>query len=834
MKRLCDGLCGLVLLSLALGCARDDAPRWDLGPPEASVVDAAHDASAVDTVAFARDVRDVTAPPTEIPRPDDVSDVRDVACPAERPARCGTSCCAGPCHEGTCEELVGVTGGPALTCAWSRAGNAWCWGNQPLFTTVDMEHMTPFRLPHLTLVRQMSVGARRACAVTEPWPGLRELHCWAVYARPARVALDADARPEQVAVGVDHVCVRVTGGRVRCFGENARCQLGVGFCGAGVTSGSSFDAPQVVRDERGGELTGVTDLVAGERHTCARMVDGRVYCWGSDESGQLGNGRVSPACMGDRANLCDPVARPVAGLSDVARLTAGARHVCAAKADGTMWCWGENDRVQLCGAQSGSVVTRPTQVAWLRGVREVTAGEGHTCVTRVGADGGAFDVVCCGQHMHGQLPPSPQGWRVVEGLAGEPRALASGRDHTCALTAAGALACWGDARDGQLAYGDEGFAPRAVEVEGLRGAVALALGERYTCALTDAGGVTCLGSNRAGQLGASGGLDRPTPAVVGGLTGVRLTRDAVRAGSEHSCAIRDGVPWCWGNASLGRLGRHEDWRVQHVPGVVPGVSEIEEIGAGAHFTCTRGRQGVLCWGSNYQCQTTRGFDHDAGTCRTEPHTDAQRVALAVNPEGLAVGAEHACLWSGGGVWCWGDNEYGQALGTPVRTPVGQVRQVEGLPRVTQVSAGAVATCAKDADGDVWCWGDNRDGTLGRTGEGPSPGRVGAIRMEAVTVRVGARFACALVNGGRVLCWGSNHHGQLGARAPSEQRSSTAPVAVERTDGSALDGVVDLALGAFHACARRNDGSVWCWGSNLSGQLGRGNASVRVHATRVAW
>lgn len=107
-------------------------------------------------------------------------------------------------------------------------------------------------------------------------------------------------------------------------------------------------------------------------------------------------------------------------------------------------------------------------------------------------------------------------------------------------------------------------------------------------------------------------------------------------------------------------------------------------------------------------------------------------------------------------------------------------------------------------------------------------------MEAVTVRGGARFACALVNGGRVLCWGSNHHGQLGARAPSEQRSSTAPVAVERTDGSALDGVVDLALGAFHACARRNDGSVWCWGSNLSGQLGRGNASVRVHATRVAW
>ncbi len=187
---------------------------------------------------------------------------------------------------------------------------------------------------------------------------------------------------------------------------------------------------------------------------------------------------------------------------------------------------------------------------------------------------------------------------------------------------------------------------------------------------------------------------------------------------------------------------------------------------------------------------------------------------------------HACvLHQDGRASCWGYNEGGQVgdgTMSNVSRPVPVVLP-DGSP-IAELATGEFHTCARNEAGQVWCWGRNERGQLGTGDTMASPTPVPVYDgLQPLTGVVGLALTdastCAVSQSGHVRCWGSGQHGRLGN---GETEDSLTPVTVREGSGE-FGGVVGLAAGNNHVCARMGDASLWCWGRNNNGQLGLGTS-----------
>ncbi|KVP96587.1 hypothetical protein WJ97_11930 [Burkholderia ubonensis] len=364
-------------------------------------------------------------------------------------------------------------------------------------------------------------------------------------------------------------------------------------------AGASFEVVSTYKNKTGrqvyvirvdGVALEVLQLSAGDDHTCAVTHAGGVKCWGLDDLGQLGN---------DAALLSKSTPVDVLGLtSGVASVSAGGQHTCAVTTAGAVRCWGRGSYGQL---GNGATANSPTPVAvqgLTSGVAMVSTGWAHTCA--VTTAGGAK---CWGRDNYGQLGDSVnlanQSVPVdVLGLTAGVTNVATGYNHTCAVTTAGGVKCWGQNDVGQLGINSYTNKPTPADVVGLSSAVkSVDAGYVHTCAVTTAGGVKCWGDDAVGQLG--NGLPLAESLVPVDVTGLTSGVVSVAAGDSHNCALTaGGRVKCWGSNDMSQLGNPAAPVVQPDPLDV-GLQGVSAVTAGWGHTCvTMGTRAAKCWGHN--------------------------------------------------------------------------------------------------------------------------------------------------------------------------------------------------------------------------------------------
>jgi alpha-tubulin suppressor-like RCC1 family protein len=326
--------------------------------------------------------------------------------------------------------------------------------------------------------------------------------------------------------------VLTTAGAVKCAGHNNFGQLGIGGTTDTATPTGVF-----------GLTSGVVGISLGQKHACAVSDAGSLKCWGYNAFGQLGNGTATDS----------PTPIDVTGLtSGITGVSTGAQHSCALTDAGAVKCWGDNLFGEL-GTGSNADSNTPLDVPGLNsGVAALSLGLFHSCaLTTTGG------VKCWGRNATGQLgngANSDANAPVdVNGLTTGVQSISSGSGHSCALTAAGGVKCWGNNSSGQLGDGSTTSSNVPVDVSGLSsGVTALAVGALHSCAVLTNGSIKCWGENANGQLGDGTSLDSSAPVDV---LGVASTAIAVSGGTSHSCALTDlGVAKCWGLNTFGALG----------------------------------------------------------------------------------------------------------------------------------------------------------------------------------------------------------------------------------------------------------------------------------------
>jgi len=535
--------------------------------------------------------------------------------------------------------VAGITGALSIgtghheSCAVLGDRTVKCWGAnndaQLGLGGTGASHSTPTVMPGLANIATMTGGGRHLCAVgtdgsvecagksNNGQTGIGSTSSSLNWTQPVAIG-----PVRQLATGSRHNCALLVDGRVQCWGRGSDGALGNGSLDSRALAPVTVALPSTP-----------IAIGGGYRHTCVLLADGTPRCWGSNDSGQLGDGTRSI------------VQAPVVVMTGASSISAGVSGGCAMSAPGIQ-CWGENE-ASLLG--NNSFVGSPTPVAvTLAGAATVIAGGDHVC-----ALDGTDQVFCWGSNWSSQLGTTAGADSSSPALANKPgigsRAeIGVGNSHTCGLQS-GSVLCWGFNFAGQLGDGTTtGVGP--VAAQGLTTVATLILGEHSSYAILADGTLRGWGDNSSGRLGDGTTTSRSVPTSIASAV---VSPSRLAAARGHSCAIDNvGQAWCWGENDSGQVGDGTTTQ-QLSPVKVVGLPAVKEIAVGIVHTCAMEASGtVWCWGNNElgELGDTSWPGHGAP------------AVVAGLPPVIAISAHGyftCAMTSNGDVWCWGENDKGQ-------------------------------------------------------------------------------------------------------------------------------------------------------------------------------
>jgi alpha-tubulin suppressor-like RCC1 family protein len=509
------------------------------------------------------------------------------------------------------EEAREVTAGDAHACALSNTGEIQCWGVNDLGQLgigAAGEPLHPGPLAGTSRVYDsVSAGGDHTCGISAG-----RLLCWgangANQAAPAvgdsvpRPVERADLDPRGVAAGGDFTCAIAGDDKsVVCWGDNATYQLGVDHL-----------EQTAVAQQVG--LVNADQIEAGRGHACAQNNTG-VWCWGSNEVGQLGDG----------VPLVRPTPFPLEPAHQFEQIAVGARHTCGVRG-GEVFCWGWGSGGELGNGSTESSPV-PVKVERIENAVEVGLGGGWGCART--EDG---KVLCWGYNSCGRvgLEP-PRELYTAPGVVITQSAtdLAVGVEHACAVVR-GAVYCWGlnlsgavgvaEGETGASCNGEEFIAEQSPVVArdtGIR-SESVTAGAAHTCIIDQNAQIWCWGNNDYGQLGVPDAEGTPRRRHLGVVVDLRSDHGPkqVSAGELHTCALtHGGEVYCWGFAGGGRIGNEglgvlgcEDENCQPTPVRVEALGDqAVSLAVGRANACAVTRDGaVYCWGESSAGQNGDG------------------------------------------------------------------------------------------------------------------------------------------------------------------------------------------------------------------------------------
>ncbi len=675
-------------------------------------------------------------------------------------------------------------------------------------------------------------------------------------------------RFSKISTGAAHSCGLTTTGLAYCWGLNVAGQFG------DSTWGNFSAVPRAVKMPTGVTFT---DLSAGSGFTCAISNAGTAYCWGYGRDGALGSGTTT--------TVNTPTA--IVGLSGLTAISAGNSHSCALTSAGAAWCWGQSNAVgDGADLYSATLVSRlsPSPVRGGHQFTEISAGDEKTCAAK--ADGSLW---CWGNDGYGQL-----GDNVSSGptrtapvpVMGTGSQLVSGgfmqaMGHTCALATGGlGVMCWGQNGAGQLGDGtatartlptsvvlsagsSSGAATMRQDGGSFQqaGVINAAVASAPTLAIRDSrsngvAGVTVTFSVVSGGGSVTGGTTTTNASgsasvgswVLGSAVGIQVLKAtaAMANGTSASVLFYAKASAVSSAVSMVKVDGDSVTMSYLYPMLTPTVRVLTASGTAASgipvtFAFSSGGSKVAT--SDSTGLAVLSVDSLVlGVSLATPSTvtiaaSAPGVASGVTftyfHPGLAGGLQlrntHCALAKAGTVYCWGEGERGQ-LGDGTTTGArNYARPVSGSQVFAKISDGfSQHACALTAAGAAYCWGANHAGQLGdgTTTDRSTPIAVAttAIFTQIVTLE---STTCALTTSGSVYCWGYMQSSGMG-HVELRDRRSLSPVLV--TLGTAS--FKQIALWGNGICGVTPSGEVQCAGDNSAGTVGDGTFTNRFAFTSI--
>ncbi|MDT4950217.1 MAG: hypothetical protein QOJ37_2812 [Pseudonocardiales bacterium] len=628
---------------------------------------------------------------------------------------------------------------------------------------------------------------------------------------PAPAQLPSGVTASKTALGAVHSLAIGSDGKVYAWGDNTTGELGNGTTTASKT-------PIVVSIPAG---VTVTSIAAGYYDSFAVTSTGAVYGWGINNLGQLGNSTTATAKVPTLVSL-------PAGVSATS-IASGYGHTLVVTSTGTAYGWGYNANGQV-GDASVTSRAQPVAVKLPVGTTVTSVAAGYLHSLAVTSTGG---VLGWGSNSNGQVGnggaantavSTPVAINLGSGLAAS---VGAGALHSLAVTTTGAVYAWGDNASGQYGNGTVTTSTTPLLLAGFAPVTTALGGYGYSLFQTTTGAVYGSGDNRVGSLGSGTATAfYITPVVVKLPPAAPVSSIAAAVTGYHSFVVVPTVvttTTLTTSANPTKLGQPTAFAVT-ITGIPAGPVTFQAGGSPIHGCTATPLRKLSGPASNYTAVCTiSDLPVGPSTISVDYAGDAFHAASGAS-------LTQTVTATAGVLTGWGANNVGQ-LGTGN----GGVKLLPVTPflpdgaQAVSVATDNSHTLAILASGEVYAWGDNANGQLGdgSTTASKVPVRVTLpAGVTPVSVATGSGDSFLVTTTGALYAWGLNNYGQLGDGSTT---NASTPQLVPLPDGTV---VTQASAGLGHTLALTSTGEIYSWGLNNLGQLGINSTTNTPHPTSV--